>query len=290
MSVKVLWPLSQGEIEGQHEDFTSLVFSNKAITYNTKSSWTELVERICTGGFPEVTLLDDWELKEEWFSSYIKTMLDRDVREIANVDGLRLFPRLLSLLALRASTVVNYADIGRLTEIAKSSLMRYVSLLESIFLVHSVPAWYKNPEKRLVKSSKLLFSDTGLLCRIRNTGRQLLIEDRSVAGLILENFVGMELVKQLSWSKTSANLYHYRSRDGAEVDFVLEDDRNRVVGIEIKTSVSVNSQDLSGLNHLRKTVGKKFHRGLILYTGDKSITLGKDIMAVPISALWNSTV
>ncbi|MBI4534183.1 MAG: ATP-binding protein [Candidatus Melainabacteria bacterium] len=287
MIIKTLWPLSQGELAGKFEDFIAAVFSKARLSgFQSTVGWQNLVGRIATGGFPEVAQQPDEQLRAEWFSSYLRTILERDVRDISNIDALRSFPRLISLLAQRASTSVNYADIGRLCEIAKTSLMRYVSLFETLFLTCSVPGWFRNPEKRLIKSPKLLFCDSGLLCHLRDARADALRSQRDKAGSIVENFVGMELVKQLSWSTITANLFHYRSRDGIEVDFVLEDDSGAVVGIEVKCGGSVGESDLKGLRHLQQTVGKKFYRGIVLYTGDRSATLAPDLVAMPISALW----
>lgn len=287
--IHTLWSLSQGELRNRVEDFINAAFAPTLPLIDSSLTWKQLIQSICLGGYPEiVTAKDtDMEFAQEWFSSYVRTLIERDVREISEVDSLRTFPQLLQVLAQGASMPVNVAEVGRICGIAKTSLARYVSLLESLFVISFVPAWFTNRESRLTKSSKLIFADGGLHSYIARKSMSLLLEDRNAAGPIVENFVGSELVKQLGWSKTNAGLFHFRTREGKEVDFVLEDDRGRVVGIEVKCANTVHSTDIANCNALQQACGNKLLRCIILYTGRHSVRLAKNITAMPISALWD---
>jgi hypothetical protein len=162
-----------------------------------------------------------------------------------------------------------------------------MTILETTFLVQMIPAWSGNLSKRFVKSPKLVIGDTGLMAYLLGSDRERVLQDPTLAGHLFEDFVMTEVKKQLGWNRTKAQLFHFRTQSGQEVDLVLEDLSGCIVGIEIKTSASVKADDFKGLRLLRETVGKRFLRGIILYAGPEFIPFGSDLYALPVSALWN---
>lgn len=290
MEIFTLLPLSQGEFNGVRERFIDFIFSEESpsmisIPIDTK---TTVIEKALKGGYPEATTRGSESRRRAWFSSYITTILQRDVRDIANIDGLTAMPRLLSMLATRSPSLLNYAELSRTTGLSQSTLKRYMALFETIFLIDHLPAWYSNLGKRLVKTSKLIMNDSGLLATLLAVDAARL-ENTPLCGALVENFVIMELKKQISWSNTKPAMLHYRTQAGQEVDVVLEDTAGRVVGIEIKSAKSVNGQDFRGLQSLAETAGNNFIRGVILYGGSETISFGKNLFAMPIDALWSMT-
>ena len=195
-------------------------------------------------------------------------------------------PKLLALLASRACSLVNYADIARSLTMPQSTLKRYMALLEATFLVRLLPAWSSNLGKRLVKSPKFILSDTGLLAHLLGMDRTRVKHDRTLYGHVLENFVAMELIKQLSWSAVGLQLFHFRTSSGQEVDFVIEDRSGGLIGIEVKAGAKIESKDLSGLRLLAELAGKRFRQGFILHLGDAPVPFGKNLHALPIQYLW----
>lgn len=286
MILKTLWPLSQGELRGVKEGLVDRLFLSKKISPIEPVSWFDLVQIVVAGGFPEAPTSRNRRLTRDWFDSYLRTLLERDVRDISRVDGLRLFPHLLSVLAGRAGTAINFADIARACGMPKTSVIRYISLLEAMFLTFTLPAWFTNVEKRLVKSPKLYFCDSGLLSRLLNIGAEKLIEDRNAAGFVVENFVAAELVKQLSWSRTIGSLFHFRTQDGQEVDFVIESDDGSLVGIEVKCANAISQKDFRGLRVLDEMSKGRLRRGVVFYTGKETVSYASNLQAMPISALW----
>lgn len=142
-------------------------------------------------------------------------------------------------------------------------------------------------EGQFVKSPKIFLNDTGLLCHLRGEGLDSLTENRTTTGAFLENFIVMEIVKQLSWSGLTLKPYHFSVHSGAEVDLILEDKKKDLYGIEIKSTASVNQRDFNGLKRLSEIAGKKFQRGIVLYGGEHMIGgFGENLQAVPISAVW----
>lgn len=292
MEIQSLWPLSQGEIAGVRDDFLATLFAKQSPTSGAlrDQDGPALIDRVCVGGYPEVQARKAEDRRQAWFTSYVNTMLQRDIRDLANVEGLTAFPRLLALLATRAGALMNYAHIARSVQMPQTTLKRYLALLEATFLIKPLAPWSSNLGLRLVKSPKLYLCDTGLLVHLLNTDRERLRSDLSLWGHVVENFVVTELHKQATWSSVRAQLYHFRTSAGKEVDLVLEGPGGRLVGVEIKASATVDKRDFQGLRHLAELVGDRFARGVVLYAGSEALPFGEDLFAVPLRALWSSPV
>jgi predicted AAA+ superfamily ATPase len=289
MEIFTLWPLSQGEFSGVCESFVDSLFSEKApfqASVNADNSKT-LIERAIRGGYPEAAARTSEPRRRAWFESYIMTILQRDVRDISNIDGLTAMPRLLAMLATRSPSLLNYSELSRTTGLPQSTLKRYMTLFETIFLIEHLPAWYSNLGKRLVKTSKLIMSDSGLLTTLLAVDA-FRLENTPLCGAVVENFVIMELKKQISWSDAKPMMLHFRTQTGQEVDVVLEDRAGRVVGIEIKSAKSVGGQDFRGLQSLAEAAGNNFLKGIVLYGGSEVVSFGSNLLAMPIETLWNT--
>lgn len=288
MEIKNLWPLSEGEIRGYKESFIDDLFNEKDLPDCDAISETELLTRLVQGGYPEALHREKKSRRYEWFESYISTILQREVRDIANIEKLSEIPLLLNLIATRTGATLNTSDFTREANIPNTTLKRYLSLLEAVFLTVTIPPWFSNKGKRLVKHPKLYIGDTGLLSYLLEVDEENLAKDRKLFGKFLENFVLLELCKQLTWCDTRAKLFHLRSLDNSlEVDFVLEKTNGTICGIEVKSSSSVQGSEFKGLKELKNSAGKKFHRGIVLYTGKETIQFDKSLFALPITALWN---
>lgn len=289
MEIHHLWPLSQSEIEGKPSGFLDALVSEKGRFSGEKPDWENMVQRMRRGGYPEALQREVDARRHRWFASYITAILQKDIRELANIEGLMQLPNVLNLLATRVGGTVNFSDIARLAGLKNSTLQRYIALLEQVFLILKIPAWTPNAEGQFVKSPKVLMNDTGLLCHLRGEGDGLM-ENRTVAGTFLENFVAMEIVKQLSWMDDPLKLYHFSMHKGAEVDLVLEDRKKQLYGIEVKSTASVKESDFRGLKKLQELAGPRFKKGIVLYTGEQTLGGfgGKNLYAVPTTALWSA--
>ena len=283
---RTLWPLSRGEIEGTNDTFVSAVFGSKIPMVGAASSDRAGALRIAIqGGFPEAITRSEAR-RRDWFTAYVSTILQRDVRDLADVHDLSALPRLLSLLATRASNLSNMSDLSRASSVPLTTLQRYVALLEHTFLVRMIPAWSTNRGKRLIKTPKVGFVDTGLQAHLSGATTARLGREPDLAGPLLEGFVATELEKQLGWSRIRASLFHFRTHAGKEVDLVLEADDGRVVGVEVKAASSIGAAAFNGLEALRGSAGARFHRGVVLYTGGASLPFGPRLIALPFRALW----
>lgn len=288
MEVQRLRPLSQGEILGKKETFIELLFADD---FNLPTNFpneerNDLFTKMLIGGYPEVVSRKSETRRQDWFRNYINTILQRDIRDLANIEGLVDLPRLLELLAARAGGILNYAEVSRSIGFPQMTLKRYMTLLETTFLIETVPAWSGSIKKRLIKAPKLFIGDTGLFSYLLDLNLERLQSDPTLAGALTENFVVGELKKQEGWSKTRVKMFHFRTSNDREVDIILETSSGEIVGIEVKSSSSVNRHDFKGLRLLADSLPKKFSRGIILYTGNQFLAFGDNLFAVPIQALW----
>lgn len=290
MEPLALWPLSQGEIAGGEEFFIGAMFAARpARPIEGMSDRKDIIQRALRGGFPGVFRRSE-SRRRDWFDAYITTILQRDVRDLADIEHLSAMPRILSLMATRAGALLNVADLSRTSGVPNSTLQRYLALLEHTFLVRLIPAWSSNRSKRLIRTPKVALVDTALLAHLAGISSARLRREPSLAGPLLENFVALELWKQMGWSSIRAQLFHFRTHGGREVDLVLEADDGRVVGIEVKASATVDRRDFLGLETLREAAGSRFHRGVVLYTGTEVLPFGPGMSALPVSALWDMGV
>jgi len=286
MGIVDMYPFSQGEILEQKETFIEGVFAPTFTpSINGSLSLDQLAWLLVKGGFPSVQSFDREKDINRWIGAYIQTMLDRDVRDLSKIEGLREFPRLLRLLAARTSSLLNHAELSRALGCSHMTIHRYLDLLGVLFFINRLPGWYSNRGKRMTKSPKIHFCDTAFLAYLLDINAEKLVKDPMVMGTFLETFVFTELIKLQSWSSLNTHLYHFR--DGSyEVDFILEKSDGQIVGIEVKRSQTLQKSDLRGLKHLKGIAKETFHRGIILHLGKQAQQIEEGIWALPLESLW----
>jgi len=288
MQILTLWPFSVGELRGLREGFVDRLFDHGKFDAASipKLSRKEILDRIVVGGYPEVTQRPKAERRREWFSSYITTILQRDVRAMADIEGLAVLPRMLALLAAQSGGLLNTAEFSRDAGFSLPTIKRYLTLLQATHLYQPLYAWSGNVRKRLIKSPKVYLNDTGLVAHLLGSDADQLAHPSASLGRLLEAFVYQELQKQITWSETRPSLLYYRTAAGREVDFVLEGSGGDLVGIEVKAAVKLSSDDFKGLNDLADTVGKRFLAGVILYQGTSIVPFGTNRWAVPLGTMF----
>jgi predicted AAA+ superfamily ATPase len=245
----------------------------------------ELAERIVRGGFP-VAQKRTTKRREDWYTNYIETLVQRDVRDLSNISSFHALPKLLTLAASQTARLANLSELASEFELSRPTIRTYLTLIERLFLIEFLPPWFSNRAKRLIKTSKLHFGDTGLACNLLRCSAAEIDDHRQLLGQLLETFVFGEIEKQASAHPERISLHHLRDKDGYEVDLVLQRGP-RFSGIEIKAASSVTESDFRGLKRLRELVGPRFfHGGIVLYDGEHVLPFGDGLLAVPISALW----
>jgi predicted AAA+ superfamily ATPase len=279
-----LWPLSQGEIDGEPDGFVDAVFSAEGVLSVAQSRLprSDYLARIARGGYPGAVQRDAPRRRDRFFSSYLSDIVVRDIKQVADIERAADMRRLIALLAARCGNLVSLSKLASELTITEPTVRRYIQILETIYLVQLIPAWSSGATQRVTRAPKLMFVDTGLASYLQapRTGEQ--------SGGLMENFVMGELARQLTWSQTAATLYHYHDRDGHEVDAILEDNSGRVIGIEVKSAQSVRAEDLLGLSYLKQKLGPRMLAGYVLYCGADSLSFGDGLGCLPISALWTT--
>jgi uncharacterized protein len=287
MEIIDLLPFTQGEIEGQPDGFVDALFADQP-AFHAATGGEDLIERMVRGGFPEPSLRSSPGRRATWYTGYVRSMLERDVRDLANIEALAQMPRLFALLATRAGQTLNIASLSTDTDIPYTSLKRYLALLKTIFLLQLVPAWSSDRGKILTKSPKAFLVDTGLLCHLANVDAAGLRRDPLRFEPVLQNFVAMELTKQCAFGQIKPWLMHLRTVRHLEVDFVLEARGGKVAGVEIRPTEALQLKDAEGLKFLAELAGDSFAIGVVLYLGDEIVPLDEKIIGVPMSCLWGT--
>lgn len=221
-----------------------------------------------------------------WFDGYMTALLQRDVKQLADIENVPALANIVKVLAARAGGLLNDADCARDAKLNTMTYRRYRALLQQLFLIALVPPWHRNVAKRVIKSPKLFFTDTNLLCfELGADLSGLHGRNAPLFGRVLENFVATELMKQLTVT-ADGTLHHFRTVDGKEVDFVVERRNGRLLGIEVKATSNVTAADFAGLQALKTQAGRDFVRGIVLHMGQDTLSFGDDLFAVPLAALW----
>ncbi|WP_201845547.1 ATP-binding protein [Myceligenerans indicum] len=283
-----LWPLSQGEIDATPDGFVDAAFAlGPELRHESSVDRTGYIERIVRGGFPDAVRRAPGR-REQYFESYVADMIDRDVMQVWDIERGREMHALVRLLAARSGQIMVPASLSNGLEVSAQTVRRYLALLEEVFLIKQIPAWTRNLNTRSIAKSKLAFVDSGVAAALLDQDASRLRKPGSPLGGLLEGFVAMEIARQLTWSRTRAELFHYRTRDQVEVDIVLENRRGEVIAIEVKSSATPSTEDFRGIRHLHERVGDDLVAGYVLHAGPHTLPFGNKYRAVPISALWET--
>ena len=288
METLSLLPLSQSEIEGRAANWIDSAFSGRILTTETPALGATLIERVLQGGYPESVIRPTERRRVAWARQYIDAIIQRDVRDIANLEKLDQLPRFLSGLAQTAGQMCNYTQLGGQVGLDGKTAVRYVSIFEQMYLLKRVEVWARNRLNRVVKTPKLQFIDAGLLATLVGLGNDEALQDRSRFGHVLETFVFGELLKHTTTSEGDYRLLYYRDTDQVEVDVVIENAAGQIMGVEVKASATVNAGDLRGLKKLASIAGAQFKMGVLLYDGTETLPLGDGLWAAPLSSLWGT--
>src|SRR5712672_1363117 len=247
MEIVSLLPLSRAEIRGKKPGFLKAAFDSKLGKPAEFMIGKDLVQAVLIGGYPEMLRREDPKRRQTWARDYVRAIVQRDVREVADVEKLDQMPRLLKVLAHHSGQLTNFTQIGGQIGLDDKTTRKYVAVLEQLFLVRRLEPWFRNRLKRLVKTPKLHFLDSGFLSSILGGTEERIGKDRSVFGPLLETFAFAEVMKQVDWLAETCRLYHYRDKDQDEEDIIVEGEGGDEVGIEVKAAATVPAGDFKGL-------------------------------------------
>ena len=227
-----------------------------------------LFETLFTGGYPRIH--DKGLAPHDWLSGYYQTYVERDVREVLNVGDLETFGRFMGLCAGRTGSLLNLSSLANDCGITHTTARRWLGVLETSFIIRLLRPHHKNFNKRLVKSPKLYFLDSGLLCyllRIRSAEDLALHASR---GAIFESWVVSEAIKNFTHRGLRSDVYFWRDSAGHEVDLLIDTGGDNLLPIEIKSGQTFNPDFAKELNWWRETSGSGERSGVVVYGGEKS--------------------
>ncbi len=284
-----LWPFSQGELLGVRETFLDQLLDEPDQLVHKRCELLDrgmLFDRLIRGGYPE--LIDaSASQSARWYRNYVRTVVERDIVEASAISQADELPTLLRLLAANTSGEMVTARLASDMRMNAETVARYIGLLELVGFVVRIRAWTPSLTSREKRHPKVVLTDTGLACALLGRNADGLGSATSpLTGPLLESFVTMELVKQRGWSNRQPTLRHWRDRNGAGVDLIVEDDSGTIAGIEVKAASTVSVGDARHLQGLSDKLGDRFTVGVVLYLGDRVVPLGDRLWALPISALW----
>lgn len=286
MVLHKLFPLSSCELTSiADNDFIFRAFSGD--WYHQVIEEENPRSMLTQASFPELLRLESTDLYYEWCNGYLNTILQRDVKLLLEIEKVANLPDMLRLLASRTGGILNEASLSRETQLNHLTTKKYRTLLENLFLTFSIPAWSANLGKRLIKSPKVYLADINFLLYLLNLNiDEIPSTQPTLWGQVLENFVAIELCKQRTFSSVRTQLYHYRTSDGQEVDFILEGPGGKIVAIEVKSTSKVTEKDFRHIFRLKEAVGSAFHKGFVIYQGKEVVSFGDKAFAIPLQSLW----
>ncbi|GHU26201.1 hypothetical protein AGMMS50256_02850 [Betaproteobacteria bacterium] len=289
MEVLYLQPLSAAELACQPGCFLSDLLESrlKAELRPTATPPTDaLPQRLLAGGFPEAVARTPTRARA-WHRAYVRTLVERDARDVALLRDASALARLLELLALRTGELLNVTSLGNELNLRWETANSYLDVGERLFLLRRLLPWHRNEAKRLIKTPKLHFVDSGLAATLAG----LSVEDwntrRDRFGHLLESWVVQQIITQAGWTDPDLRFWHYRDKDQVEVDLVITRGR-QTWGVEVKSSMTVLPGDGRGLRRLAEQCGKDYCGGVVLYAGGSAYALeGNHTFAVPLAQLWD---
>ena len=282
-----LLPFSQAEVEGVGRPaFLDRAFAGDYPSFAVTGTTPAMVERVISGGFPLALARTAPTRRRNWLRAYARSLAQRDIPEVATINKLDEISRLINHAALFSGQLVNLSNLGSQLGVDAKTVDRWLTLLEQMFLVRRLRAWHRNELKRLVKTPKLQFLDSGLLAAVRGLSAHAIARDRKKLGPLLECFVYSEVAKAAALADEEITVTHYRDKDKVEVDLVLERSTGEVVGIEAKAGATVRPGDFRGMRRLKEAMGARFACGIILHDAERIQQLAPGLFAMPVKMLW----
>jgi predicted AAA+ superfamily ATPase len=280
--------LSQGEMLKAQATFLDHAF-HQDFQYSSKPITQEDVIRMATrGGFPEAIQLEGHD-RRKWHLDYVEALLERDLKDITNIQKHDVMARLIEVLAAWSTKYMDIAAICSGLALHRETLESYINALESLYLIERIRPWRKTDYDRVGKRPKIVMTDSGFMCSLLSWNPEQIRYQSDPLGKLIETFICNEVSTQVEIHKGQYELFQYRDREKREIDLIIEREDQSLLGIEIKSASVVTENDFKHLLWFKNNLAKKKpFVGIILYTGDASASFGDNLWAVPISMLWPS--
>jgi len=291
-----LRPLTLGEIYGKSPNFITNAFKGEFSISKSSQKPTEglaynkdiYISYAMRGGYPEAVKLDQAQEIRRWHKDYLTALIDRDLKDIAEIRRKDSLLKLVEVLAAWSSKELDISKIGTNLSLARPTIETYINALESLYLVERVRPWHTTDYDRIKKQDKIFVTDSGFMSSILKWTFEAVRFDGDLNGKLIETFVFNQLSAILEAQEDDCNLYHYRDREKREIDFIVQNENGDILGIEVKAGSSVNKSMFKHLEWFKHNLAaeNKF-KGIVLYSGEHALSFGDNMWAVPISSLWS---
>jgi len=271
-----LYPFSVCELLSCKNNLIDSLVSGDIVNRESKLVDDAFLEFVLKGGYPEVHKIEEDRFRYMWFSSYVRTYLEKDVLELGEIRNIDRFLSLLNISASISGNVLVKSNISNDTGLDNKTLDKYLNILLLLFQITLLRNFSLNVGKRFIKSSKLYFNDTGLLCYLLGIQSIEELKESRYYGNIVETFIFSELLKSIKYAGQNRELFFYRTIDKKEIDFIIKD-KNEYIAIEVKASRTIHERDVDTL----KAFSKSLKYGYLLYGGNEVYSLGDNIFALP---------
>jgi len=250
-----LHPLSSKEKNDKPLENVIEKLLNRDFKLTKKDYSDEVITHILDGGYPEILELSGLS-KDLWFTSYIATYIERDARDLADIRDIDSFIKFVNILAKRSGTILNKSSLSNDIGIKDITTDNYLSIINRIYQASLLKPYFVNIGKQFVKSPKIFFNDTGVLCSLLRINSKEQLLSSSYSGQIYETYIFCELQKHLSYLQQSAQMFHYRTNDKKVIDFIIEVN-NEIIATKIKQSSSVKKDDFKHIIDLQNRQDKR---------------------------------
>lgn len=284
-AVVELFPLSAKEISGKTESLLEILFKVDFKDFVLPSIGSDMViEQIIKGGYPEIQKIDTTMGRYLWFSSYIRTYIERDIRDIGELRNLDRFIKVYNLLAPRSANLLNKSEIARDAGVELKTLENYLNLLKMVYQIYILLPYSKNIAKRFIKTGKIFFTDSGILSHLFGVSTKDEFINSPYKGVLFETFVFSELLKAVRYSDKPTEFFFFRTLDRREIDFVIRRGRD-IVAIEARFSKTVTKEDFKHISAFERDI-ENLKAGYLLYMGDRILPFGERFYALPVNAFF----
>jgi len=284
-----MWSLSQKELHHKpNENIIDILFTQGVKGLKTTPiEHNELFSAIVNGGYPEISKIESKRAKSLWFNAYISTYVERDIRDVGELRDISAFIRFYNIIAPRSCGLVNKSDLAVDANLSEATISNYLTMLEMIYQIKLVQPYSANISKRFIKSQKLFMTDSGLFSHLLDVHTAEELNNSSHKGDIIETFVFAELLKHISYSQIQPKLYHYRTNDKKEIDFIIEK-VDKIFAIEVKSSQNIKKDAFKHIIDFQKKSSKEI-MGIVFYAGESILPFGDENhqrFALPLSLFF----
>jgi predicted AAA+ superfamily ATPase len=239
------------------------------------------------GGYPEALRMKDPKERRGWHRDYLNSLVKKDLNDVENIRRLDAVRDLIKIFAAWSGKYMDKSKISGSLEITRPTLDVYFNALESLFVFERVIPWVRTDYELVGKRAKIYMTDTGLMASLLNWKREDLALNPDRSGKFMETFVFQELAAQVDLD-SDYSLYQYRDAKKREIDFIVEKEGEGIAGIEVKAGSIVSREDFAPQIWFKDNIvkGKLPYKGVVLYSGEDTLSFGNGMLAVPIAALW----